>query len=90
MTSSLFSSLITYPLMSSTPSLKYFWGPNYPKFNIISTYIMAIFLFILIFINLQEKSEVESGKIFNSQNKNIIIRGAFLTLMMLYWLTASS
>jgi len=89
LTSSLFSGLITYPLMSSTPALS-LWGPSYPKFDVITNYIMAIFLFCIIFKNLEKKSGQESGKIINSQNLIFIILGAFLTWTVLTWLTTSS
>jgi hypothetical protein len=88
LTSSLFSGLITYPLMSNTPALS-LWGPSYPKFNAITNYIMAIFLFYIIFKNLQKNSG-ESGKIIKSQNLIFIILGVFLTWTVLTWLTTSS
>lgn len=79
-TSILFAALITVPLMSSTPATISFWGPSYPKFNIITNYIGAICLSALIFINLQDKSELESGKVLNLKNFIVILIGTSLAL----------
>lgn len=89
LTSSMFSGLITYPLRSSPPDLISFWGSSYPSFIKDINSIMAISLFYIIFINLQEKSGQVKSKIFNSQNLFIII-GTIITVMILNYLTASS
>ncbi len=68
LTSILFGVLITYPFLS--------FCPGYPEFNIIVNYILAICLSILVFINLQEKSEVALV---------YIITVTILTLMILNW-----
>jgi hypothetical protein len=86
-TSVFFSVLIIYPMMLTTPALISFWGSNYPKFNAIINFIGAIILSILIFINLQEKSEVESWKILNFLF--IIIINAILIWMIFIWLEGS-
>ena len=88
LTSILFAVLITSPLISSTPELISFWGSSYPIFNIITNCIMAVCLSILIFLNLQDKSEVEFGKSFNFLI--IIIINSILILITFNWLTASS
>lgn len=81
-TSVFFSVLIIYPTMFVTPALISFWGSSYPEFNTIISFIGAIVLSILIFINLQEKSEVESWEI-----PNVLILIIINTILI--WMTFS-
>lgn len=76
LTSAFFSVLVTYPLISfSRTSL---WGPDIDK---ILDYILSGALFIVIFLNLQEKSEYKKPS-------TIIysIIGIILTWIALFWL----
>ncbi len=86
LTSIFFAILIVYPLIFSTPDLISFWGSSYPVFNVVITSIEAFFLSILIFINLQEKSEVDSWKMHNLLF--VIIINIIFVEMIFIWLTS--
>lgn len=62
MTSIFFAVLIVNPLMFSTPAIISFWGSGYLKFNMTTNLIGAACFAELIFINLQEKSKIDFGK----------------------------